>query len=555
MANQPALWTIMVYISADSVLDNFAIESLKQLRQVAGGGVTVEVLFEPNGGEAARRVRFDGHQNLSGSLFADAKSKKASLDKAAPGEVPDVDTSHPATLKKFIDSVTPAPDSTTSANDANRHYGLILWGHGFELLLETERRSKRKSGSRPKPERNYLTPARLRDALAGTKLLAKKPLAFGEKSGRKAAEASFRKLDFIALDACSMSMVEVAAELCDHVDFMIASQDDVPDQSFPYEQILSRLKSQGRKKSGTKEACRMIPTVYKDAFQDYFPAPGPAVMNVTLASLNLQNIDKITAPLKKLATALQQSAHKARERSAIIRARRASRGFVLGLFVDIYDFCEKLEKELEDKKIVNADLKSTCREIRQALSVGGKEDDFVLSNQTNEKEGEVHCHGLSIYLPYLTADENRKIEDSLTIGGTGIGTQLSKNASTTNLHKDGSTTNLHKSRAARITETEEDLASLTLFNEQTGWKDFIKDTWSFILAKQEPMQLDLHYSAQQCVRNLRSLFTASGKVGTPGKIKGSGKSGGSASRSSGAGNSGSGNSGSGGSGKSGDLAA
>ena len=493
----------MVYISADSVLDNFAIESLKQLRRAAGGGVTVEVLFDPNGGGVAHRLRFDGHQDMSASLFAGAKNKKASLEKTEPGKISAVDTAAPGTLKKFIDSVTGAPDSATRAYDANRHYGLILWGHGTELLLDAEQPSKNKSGARP--DRKYLTPARLRDALAGTKLLAKKPLKAGEKPGGKAAGESFRKLDFIALDACSMSMVEVAAELRDYVDIMIASQDDVPDESFPYEKILSQLKT-----SGAREACRKIPKDYKDAFQDYFPAPGPAVTKITLASLNLQNIENITVPLGKLAAALQRLAFEgdASEdaRKAIIRARCASRSFVLGLFVDIYDFCQNLEKETN----LGRDLNSICKEIRHALTVGSQKDDLVLNDQTNER-GEVRCHGLSIYLPYLTAEESKKIEESLTIGGTGIMTQLSKNASTTNLHKGGSTTNLHKSRAARIAETEEDLASLTRFNEKTGWKDFIKYTWSFILAKEEPLELDLHYSAQQCVLNLLSLCEASGK--------------------------------------------
>jgi hypothetical protein len=32
-------WTIMVYISADNVLANFAIESLKQLKRSAGNGI------------------------------------------------------------------------------------------------------------------------------------------------------------------------------------------------------------------------------------------------------------------------------------------------------------------------------------------------------------------------------------------------------------------------------------------------------------------------------------------------------------------------------------
>jgi hypothetical protein len=37
---------------------------------------------------------------------------------------------------------------------------------------------------------------------------------------------------------------------------------------------------------------------------------------------------------------------------------------------------------------------------------------------------------------------------------------------------------------------------------QTGWNEFIKRGWSFILANEIPFELDLHYSAEQVAQNL-----------------------------------------------------
>lgn len=511
MTDQTALWTIMVYISGDSVLDNFAIESLKQLRDGAGDGVTVHYLFDPNYGVARPKSdSYDGDQkNTNASVFTSASKKKALSTKVTRGKNANISSADPKALTEFIDGVTPSPHPLTGADDPNRHYGLILWGHGPELLLDADPPSKNLDANQPskdkaeaRPTRNYFTPATLRDALKETKLLAQ--VKAGSKRGEKEAGASSRKLDFIAFDACSMSMVEAAAELQGYASFMIASQDDVPDQSFPYDKILDRL----RQTSEAREACRKIPQDYKDAFRDYFRAPGPAVTKITLSSLNLQRIDDFTGLLGKLSNELRRLAYASQDaRKAIIDARSASRDFVLGLYVDIFDFCENLAK----KKSLGRNLISICKDICNALTVRS-EKGVVLDNKTNERGG-VRCHGLSVYLPYLTAEEDEKLEKSLTIGGTGIATQLSKGGSTTNLHKGGSTTNLHKSRVARISETEEDLASLDLFNEKTRWSDFIKRTWSYILAKEEPMELDLHYSAQQCVANLFSLSKASGKKG------------------------------------------
>lgn len=502
MTGHKPLWTIMVYISGDDVLDNFAVESLKQLRNGAGDGVTVHYLFDPNDGAATPKSQsYNGQRkNADASVFTGAINRNAFLPKAMRGKNSRINSADPAVLRTFINSVTHG-DSPTGVDDPNHHYGLILWCHGPELLLDAEQPRKNRSGARL--DGKYLTPAKLGEALKSTKLLTKRPLKAGTRRKKEAVGDYSRKLDFIAFDACSMSMVEVASELQDYADFMIASQDDVPDQSLPYEKILSLLKG----KIDVREACREIPEEYKNAFQDYFAAPGPAITNTTLASLNLQNVDKVTVPLGELSATLQRLAFASRDaRKAIIRARRASRSFVLGLFVDIYDFCKYLQKE---KAALGRDVDCICQEIRDALTIGHK-NELLLNNQTNEK-GEVRCHGLSIYLPYLTAKESLNLEKSLTIGGTGIMTQLSKGASTTNLHKGGSTTNLHKSRAARIAETEKDLASLTCFNEKTGWKKFIKETWSYILAKEEPRQLDLHYSGQQCAMNLLSLYKASGK--------------------------------------------
>jgi len=64
MTNQSATWTIMVYLSADDVLANFAIESLKQLRDAAHKGIVVvaelEAEFAAKQPQDARIYFFDG---------------------------------------------------------------------------------------------------------------------------------------------------------------------------------------------------------------------------------------------------------------------------------------------------------------------------------------------------------------------------------------------------------------------------------------------------------------------------------------------------------------
>ena len=148
----------------------------------------------------------------------------------------------PKTLTDFVNGATKElvhPKTKTLYKPKDRKYCLILWGHGTELLLDQDPGIK---GER------YLTPAKLKSALEGTD--------FNKNN----------KLDIIAFDACSMSMIEVASALQGCARFMIASQDEVPDVSFPYGRILKELRGHGK---DPKEVCRSIPKIYLQSFRDY----------------------------------------------------------------------------------------------------------------------------------------------------------------------------------------------------------------------------------------------------------------------------------------------
>jgi hypothetical protein len=447
-------WTVMAYISADDVLANFAVESLKQLKRAAGDGVLVVAQFEASQERDVHQLAFDGNGNSN-----------PSIESGKIGSIPHpVDMADPQTLTDFIDRA--------SNEYAARHYCLILWGHGYELLLEDDRASNAKNQSNGSGTR-YLTTANLRKALESTQLA---------KQGKK--------LDILGIDACSLSLVEVATEIQNQVDFMIASQEEVPDASFPYEELLLRLRDKNR--DDVKGICATIPKLYKQAYQDYLVAPGTGMKEITLSSLNLEKISAITDPLKKLADALLSSTSDSALRNAIMEARRDARDFALGLFVDLSDFCHQLSTQ----NIPNHELKSACREVIDSISADGK-DSCVIANQTGEKQKK-RCHGISVYFPYLADGEDERLRKSMVAGRTSLIDQLP-------LLVKGGTNILRKARSGTIRELEADFKHLRQF-EDTNWNKFIAQGWSLILAKEVPQELDLRYSAQQCALNLLSLY-------------------------------------------------
>jgi len=452
MTNGYADWLVMVYISADGLLANFAVESLKQLKREASEDVVVVAQVETDGIVPAKLYVFDG----SDSAKPLSDSKPGSVPQTAGEEAP-----NPDDLREFIDN---AVDQHPKA----KRYALFLWGHGPELLSDEAPKSeaedaeeKRNSGKRI---RKYLTPSDLKEALSGTQLAKKK------------------KIDILGLDACSMSMVEVASELGEHVQFMVASQDDVPDLSFPYGNILPPLS----KIASAVDASTMIPEVYRRAYLDYIASPRTGFRAITLSAVNLDKdkMYRVTAALTKLSRALLQLSSDPTAGSKILEARRNAQGFVFGLFVDIVDLCDRL-----DASKIDSDLKDACAQMRDAIK-GAVITNATHRNPPDDKvtaDGKVQgiC-GLSIYFPYRIPDSTEKLQELRAKGGRD---------------------HPSKERTQRIHELERDFAALKEFDE-TGWNKFIQQGWSSILAKEAKgrhLVLDEVYSAQQCAQNLGSL--------------------------------------------------
>ena len=443
-------WTILVYISADETLANFAVESLKQLKRAAGDGISVAAQFDTNTGLAVQRFVFEGKGEPDSSL---EDSSVESIDSP-------VDMTDPKTLTGFMDWASNACEA--------RHYCLILWGHGFELLLDKDPGKV--------SDRAYLTPANLRKALENTQLLQR-------------PKAQKKKIDIIGIDACSMCSIEVASELHGCVDMMIASQEDVPDGSFPYEHVLQQLKAQ-KNRDNVSALSATIPQLYKVAYQDYLVSPGTGMKEVTLAALRLKHFGRdssVLASVKQLADTLLAGSRQPAYRKAILDARASSRDFASGFFVDLVDFCGRLV----DQGTGNRDLTAACQEVLDAVRSG----DSVLANATG-MGAQSRCHGLSIYLPYLREKEETLLQ-ALMANHTDLIGQLP-------VLVKGSTNILRKTREAMIGQVEEDFSVLHGF-EATNWMTFIRQGWSLILTAECSAELDVRYSAQQSAVNLLTL--------------------------------------------------
>ena len=585
----PETWTIMLYITADGTLTNFAVESLKQLNKsinaLAVSSVKVAAHFSFPGpavtpGAAGAGAPAD-HASPREYIFPHPE-RKAGLDGAGTGcegvgggvsrslasarvapLPPTVELSvkkadklqklsaqggaHQAThrevpvrdeakepvkeaLKAFLKGVY-AEDSGLKSD----HYALILWGHGPELLLRPPA-----DNSTGDSVSLYLTPEELREVLT----VCKPPTG--------------RPLDIIGFDACSMSMFEMAEELKGLADYMVASQDEVPDLSFPYEDLIRLFGGHTDTPSLLADGVKLYVTTYQDCVCNDTTEMNP----VTLTALNLNNCGTQKEPgalgvaLRSLACELLKARNDKELPDALadvlIEARKCSRDYAGGLYVDLSDFCAKLSGQLgeltkkranektelekkeeldesEKKKLAAlnepvtwiTDIQSACQPVIDALkittnslvlvngSVEISEDGKNAKIQVNGSEispnGEhpkIRNHGISIYLPYLTVEQFAQVQRPLVKGGTltGKGGTLTGKGFSEALN--GAEIEYMMSiRRELILDTESYYPRLKL-HEETNWYAFITEVWTRALMKKIPADLDYHYSAQQSWMNV-----------------------------------------------------
>ncbi len=503
----------MVYIVADGPLANFAVNSLKQLQAAADKGLGVVVAAQFAAPERKiRRLIFDGTDTTG--AFDRNKGEASKLPA-------DTDMANSNALADFIKWVHGRPECNQS-----EHYCLVLWGHGPELLFEPPVTS-RKLGSVATASYSGSPTAAVHSASPQIHEGKETSLYFTPVQLANALRKAGKKIDIIGLDACSMSMIEFAYELSGLTDFMVASQEEVPDFSFPYSALLRRF---GDHKATSEEVCKATIQAYEEAYADYIFNTDTDTAPVTLSALNLGKINTIANPLKSLVAVLKSSRANQDVANAIYEARRQARGFVGGLFVDLCDFCDKLASESDrmqakpkqaggEASTVFGQLIEACSRVSLAINPPkhAATEGCIVANAGKHRDV---CHGLSLYFPYLQDDHDRKqVERHLvkgpggdtigkgpggdTIGKGPGGDTIGKNVSIINT---AATSVLYAVRREIIKNIEHYYKDDQFkFAEEIDWYKFIVRDWSRILAEKEPDDLDLRYSAQQCAQNLLPL--------------------------------------------------
>lgn len=378
-----AAWTWMIYIATHNNVAKFG-EASVELMRAAKLDSNVRVLVQQETPQGCTRLAIGATPELAQDLGSST------------------DSGDPQTLLDFITwAVATAP--------AER-YALVLWSHGsgwepteMARIAQTQPAAVPVSTSelqqRDDDERRQVFFASTVRRLLAAPTPAERAIAADDGSGHSidcvelgkvvahAAKLVGQPIDLLGMNACQMASAEVVYQCRDHARVYVASQEDMPAQSLPYDEILNHLVANPTLDGSALG--KLIVERYCAFYKDDQTLPwgqGTFPPGVTLAAINPTRAAELGTAAQALAAALTNAMDDDLE--SVWAAHKAALAFKFRLY-DLASFCRAL---LAQPKLAPAVAEAACRALA-AL----EDDAFVLARgSTAPKYTQVG--GLTAYL-------------------------------------------------------------------------------------------------------------------------------------------------------------
>jgi len=327
-ASKSTQWTVMVFLNGDNDLEQAAWADLASMESLGSSDrVKVIVQFDQARGGTARYLVNQGGSTLLENL----------------GEV---NMGNGDALVDFVRFCT--------QNYPAEHYALIIWNHGYGFKGHSKDISfDETSGG------DALTIPELGNAL------------------RQAKNYTGGKIDLLGMDACLMALIEVAYEVRDCAQLLVASQESEPLEGWNYPLFLQALRN-----NPSMSAFELAHYIVDSYINSYW------IQGVTLSAVDLTRVSALAQAVDNFA-------------SAILNDALTPPQIYLALgdsaqYFDDYDYVDLAHLALlisGDPRIINITVKNA------ALAVYSSVENAVFYNRTSGA-GVSNAYGLSIYFPY-----------------------------------------------------------------------------------------------------------------------------------------------------------
>ena len=385
-------WTVMVYLAGDNNLDGAGVVDLNEMKAV---GSTPEVNI------IAQFDRAGAHQQTSRYYVR----KASTLEQDVVKNLGETNTGDPNVLESFA--------QWGIANYPAEHYLLVLWNHGSgwddtnvyraaqALNVEVARKGKAvlptdgvAASSMTTQQVRQISTKRFRRALfRGTveNAMRTRAIAFDDNAQdfldnveTKRVMSAIKKrlgqkLDVLGMDACLMSMAEVAYQVRDEVAFTVGSEQTEPNDGWPYDAVLAELVA--RPSMTPLELTKLIVKKYVASY-----TAGDAV---TQSAFDLTRSEALASAISELGAVLMTALASPTVLSALMLARNQVQRYATEDYVDLGDLCRLIRAKTSQAKITSA-----CTAVLEIASTGK----FVTANG-HKGPALSRSKGVSIYFP------------------------------------------------------------------------------------------------------------------------------------------------------------
>ncbi len=196
---------------------------------------------------------------------------------------------------------------------------------------------------------------------------------------QEAEKMTGKKIDVLGFDCCLMANTEVAYELKDVADFIVASEESEGGNGWPYHNVLNESVLKNLQDALAKKL-----TISPEAFAKKIVGNASGVQQdlPTMSSIDTSKMNGVATAIDGFAKAIIDGD------SGDILRNISKRTEKFSEFKDIYHFCEQVanSNEITDNK-----LKAEAKKVMAAL------DEAIIANQSSYKYP--NAHGLQMEIP------------------------------------------------------------------------------------------------------------------------------------------------------------
>jgi hypothetical protein len=378
----PAEWTILAYLAGDNDLEGALLTDLREMERVGSRPGSVEILAQVD--RSRRYDTSDGNWMGTRRYYVTRSADPKRIGSTLLAYLGVTNTGDPRYLKDFI--------TFAARRYPARATLLLISNHGTGFWVPPEMLSTRSvhlTGPAPRLRRGFFRSTR--EQLDGRKDL--RGIAYDDGSGdcldnkelkqvvAHARRVLGRPLDIVGMDACLMTMLEVAYQLRDHARILVGSQELEPAEGWPYTAILADLV--GRPAMTAAELARTIVHRYVESYAD----DGE---DVTQSAIDLGKLDDLVGAVDRLARTLLGALPDEGLELALYRAWRRTLRFFDDLYCDLHHFAANLARATS-----RADVRQAAVEVQRAIEAEG--GPILAEGHGGRRMGP--ARGLSIYFP------------------------------------------------------------------------------------------------------------------------------------------------------------